>query len=263
MTGNPETGKIRRKDGAEIAYVRTGGAPGATLPGVVFMTGYRSDMTGGKALELEEFCTGRGQAFLRFDYTGHGASSGDFEDGTIGQWTDDAVFALDELTAGPQVIVGSSMGGWVMLLTALARPERIAGMVGIAAAPDFTEDLIWEGGDAAFRAAIEKDGVFYQPSEYDPEPTPITARLIEDGRRRLLLRKRIPLTCPVRLIQGMRDPDVPWTTAQRLATALESADVEITFVKAGDHRLSEPHDLARLKRIVGGLCDDIAESGNR
>ncbi len=262
MTGIPETGKTRREDGAEIAWARLAADParaaGNPMPGIVFCPGFRSDMEGGKALELEAWCAARGQAYLRFDYTGHGASSGDFEDGTIGQWAADTVFALDELTEGPQVLVGSSMGGWIMLLAALARPERIAGLVGIAAAADFTEDLMWEGGDAAFRKTLETDGVFYQPSDYDPEPTPITMKLIEDGRQRLLLRKQIPLTCPVRLIHGMRDPDVPWTTSQRLAAALASEDVEITYVKAGDHRLSEPHDLARLKRVVGGLCDEIA-----
>ncbi len=244
---------LDRADGARIAYNRTAGK----APGVLFLPGFRSDMTGDKALALESSCSTTGHAYLRFDYTGHGESSGEFADGTIGDWAEDAIFVLDELTEGPQVLVGSSMGGWVMLLVALARPERIAGLVGIAAAPDFTEDLMWETGGAAFRHALETEGVFHEPSEYSEEPTPITMKLIEDGRRHLLLRKPIPLTCPVRLIHGMADPDVPWATSQRLAAALASTDVEITFVKSGDHRLSGARDLARLTRAVGALLAEL------
>jgi len=242
-----------RPDGVRIAYHRSEGKG----PCVVFLTGFRSDMTGSKALALEALCKARGQAFLRFDYTGHGASSGEFTDGSIGDWSRDAIGALEDLTEGPLVLVGSSMGGWIMLLAALAMTPRIAGLVGIAAAPDFTEALMWENMAPELRAELADKGVIYQPSDYDPEPTPITMRMIEDGRRHLLLGGPIALDCPVRLIHGQRDFDVPWQWSERIATALSSEDVEITYVKAGDHRLSEPRDLDRLCRMVAGLLDEI------
>ena len=233
---------LSRDDGAVIAYHRT---PGRT-PGVMFLTGYKSDMTGQKGVRLEAFCRERGQAFVRFDYTGHGASSGAFTDGTIGAWAEDATFVLDKLTDGPQVLVGSSLGGWIMLLTAGARPSRIAGLLGVAAAPDFTEDLIWPALSPGDRERLEQDGVLPVYSPYDPEPTPVTSRILEEGRRQLVLRGPIRLDCPVRLIHGMRDPDVPWRMSLRLSETLTSEDVEITLIKAGDHRLSEPRDLDRL-----------------
>lgn len=245
---------IDQPDGTRIAYHRREGK----APCVVFLPGFRSDMTGDKATTLEKFCAARGQAFLRFDYTGHGASSGDFTDGTIGQWTSDAIAAIERLTSGSLVLVGSSMGGWIMLLAALALKPRIAGLIGIAAAPDFTEELMWAGLDAASRARLEGDGVIHQPSEYDPVPTPITMALIEDGRKHLLLGGPIALDCPVRLIHGKKDPDVPWQTAQRIADALSSTDVEIILVEDGDHRLSEPHDLERLTKVLAGLLDQLA-----
>lgn len=246
--------RLFKGDGGTIAYHFTPGK----LPGVVFLTGFKSDMTGGKALALEDYCRKTGRAFLRFDYGGHGASSGRFEDGCIGDWADDAVHALDRLTAGPMVLVGSSMGGWIMLLVALRRPDRVAGLVGIAAAPDFTEDLIPHELTPEQLATVERDGMVLLPSPYDPEPTPITRRLIEDGRDHLLLRGPLPILAPVRLIHGMRDPDVPWKTSLRIADCLEATDVEVQLVKAGDHRLSELHDLERLVRTVDSLlrlCD--------
>ena len=249
----PEPSTVDREDGSTIAYHST---PGKS-PGVVFLTGYFSDMTGGKAVALEEYCKRTGRAFLRFDYTGHGASSGRFEDGCIGDWAADAVFALDRLTEGPQVLVGSSMGGWIMLLAALARPERIAGLLGIAAAPDFTEDLIPHEMSEEQMLAIQRDGVVYVESPYGPEATPFTRRLLEDGRDQLLLRDEIPLDVPVRLIQGMKDPDVPWKTALRISERLRSDDVELHLIKGGDHRLSEPEDLERLEIVLDRLLDSI------
>ena len=246
---------LTRPDGETLAYHSIAGR----APGIIFLGGFMSDMSGTKATTLEAFARRRGQAFLRFDYQGHGESSGRFEDGSIGRWSEDAIAALDELTEGPQVLVGSSMGGWIMLLAALARPERIAGLLGIAAAPDFTEDLMWAAYSAEIRATIETEGVYHEPSDYSETPYPITKHLIEDGRRHLLLRAPIPLTCPVRLLQGMRDEDVPWQTALRLAEALESEDVEMTLVKAGDHRLSEPVDLQRLEATLQRLLDDLGE----
>ncbi|TVS00434.1 MAG: alpha/beta hydrolase [Rhodospirillales bacterium] len=239
---------LQRSDGATIAYHRTPGKG----PGVVFLTGYRSDMTGQKALRLESLCRGQGQAFVRFDYYGHGGSSGAFVDGTIGRWADDAVAVIDALTEGPQVLVGSSLGGWIMVLAALRRPERIAGLVGTAAAPDFTEDIPAMLSDDQ-KAVLERDGVVPVYSPYDPEPTPVTRRILEDGRRHLVLTGEIPLHCPVRLIHGMRDPDVPWQTSLKLAAALAATDVEVTLVKEGDHRLSEPPDLDRLSDTVARL----------
>ncbi|MBK8174529.1 MAG: alpha/beta hydrolase [Rhodospirillales bacterium] len=229
-------------DGAFIAYHRTPGL----RPGVVFLTGYMSDMTGQKALRLEEHCRSHDRAFVRFDYFGHGASFGAFTDGTIGRWADDAIRVLDQLTDGPQVLVGSSLGGWIMLLAARARPQRIAGLLGVAAAPDFTEDLILPVLSPGERRTLERDGVVPMFSPYDPQPTPVAQRLLVEAREHLVLRQPIALQCPVRLIHGMRDPDVPWKTALRLADCLVGDDIEITLVKAGDHRLSTPGDLDRL-----------------
>lgn len=241
-TPAPPPQTITREDGAVIAYHHTAGR----VPGVVFLTGYMSDMTGQKAIRLEAYCRARGQAFLRFDYYGHGASSGAFVEGSIGRWADDAIFALDRLTEGPQVLVGSSLGGWIMLLAARARPRRVAGLLGVAAAPDFTEDLILPSLSPSDREALQRDGMVPVYSPYDPEPTPVTQLILEEGRRQLVLRAPIRITCPVRLIHGMRDPDVPWKTSLRLADKLAAEDVEITLIKAGDHRLSKPQDLDRL-----------------
>lgn len=245
---------LEGKGGRTIAYHRLAGKS----PGVVFLTGFKSDMTGGKALALEAFCRARGQAYLRFDYTGHGRSSGEFAEGSIGQWADDAVAALDELTDGPQVLVGSSMGGWIMLLTALARKPRIAGLVGIAAAPDFTRDLLWNAFTDEQKQAMETLGYVDLPNCYDEEPYRISKTLIDDGWDRLLLDGRVELDVPVRLIHGMKDEDVPWETSLRLQDRLTSDDVEVQLVKAGDHRLSEPHDLDRLCRTLDAVLNGLA-----
>jgi pimeloyl-ACP methyl ester carboxylesterase len=245
-------------DGATIAYRSTPGKG----PGVMFLTGFRSDMTGGKALAVEALCRAQGRAFVRFDYTGHGLSSGAFVDGTIGRWAQDATLVLDRATAGPQVLVGSSMGGWIALLLARARRERIAGLVGIAAAPDFTEDLVHDVLDAEAKARLARDGQIVMPSAYDPEPCVITRRLIEEGRDHLLLRAPIPIDVSVRLIHGMEDHDVPWQTALAIADRIASRDVEITLIKGGRHRLSEPEDLDRLRAILESLLRRI-ESTHR
>ena len=241
---NEETGRL---DG-RLAYARLSGAG----PGVVFLPGFRSDMQGSKAVALRDHCAERGRALLRFDYSGHGESAGRFEDGTIGSWTADAIAALDALTTGPQVLVGSSMGGWIALLVALARPERVAGLIGIAPAPDFTETLMWPAFSEDQRATIMRDGVLHLPSQYG-EPTPVTRALIEDGKRHLLLGSSIPLTCPIRILQGMEDPDVPWRHALRLTEALQGGDVRLHLVKDGDHRLSRPEDLRLLDETLDSL----------
>ena len=244
---------LTRPDGASIAYDAATARPGGPTAGVIFLTGFRSDMTGGKALHLQAVCAGRGQAFLRFDYRGHGQSDGAFVDGCIGDWLDDALLVFDQLTTGPQILVGSSMGGWIATLLARARPDRVAGLVGIAAAPDFTEDLILPRLTEAQTAALAAHGRFDQPSEYSPEPTPITAKLLDDGARHLLLRGPIPYAGPARLLQGMRDPDVPWETALKLADRLAGEDVVVTLIKDGDHRLSRPEDLDRIAAAVSAL----------
>jgi pimeloyl-ACP methyl ester carboxylesterase len=242
------SGRLDRGDGVELAWARLDG----TSPTVVFLPGFRSDMNGDKATALASFCARRGQAMLRFDYSGHGASGGQFVDGTIGRWTDDALALIDRLTAGPLVLVGSSMGGWIALLTALARPDRIAALVGIAAAPDFTEALMWEAMTFDERATLMRDGVLRVPSQYG-EPYPITRALIEDGRTRLLLDGPIALDRPVRLLHGQRDPDVPWEMALRIAERIIGDDVQVALVKDGDHRLSRPQDLALLCRTLAAL----------
>jgi len=241
---------LARADGETIAYHKTDGAG----PTVVFLCGLRSDMTGTKAMALEAFCRERGQAYLRFDYQGHGQSSGDFTDGTIGRWAEDALAVIDAATEGPLVLVGSSMGGWIMLLVAKARARRLAGMVGVAAAPDFTRQMMERELTEDQRAALLRDGIVYLSSDYSDEPTPLTLAFIEDGNRNAVLDAPIAVDCPVRLLQGMRDPDVPWEWALRVADGIAAEDVEITLVKAGDHRLSEPDDIQRLLRAVKEVC---------
>jgi pimeloyl-ACP methyl ester carboxylesterase len=239
---------LNRGDGIELA---TTYLPGQS-PCVVFLPGFMSDMTGDKATALEAFCRSIGQACLRLDYSGHGQSGGRFEDGTIGRWAEDALCVIDQLAGERFILVGSSMGGWIALLAGLARPGAVAGLVGIAAAPDFTEDLMWAGMDAPTRARLLADGTLRIPSAYGGEQI-ITRALIEDGRRHLLLRGPIALPCPVRLLHGQLDPDVPWRTALALADRLESADVRVTLIKDGDHRLSRPADIALLCQTVGAL----------
>jgi pimeloyl-ACP methyl ester carboxylesterase len=242
--------RLRLSSGEELAYRHLPGA----APGVLFCGGYTSDMNGTKALTLEPHCRARGRAFTRFDYRGHGASCGRFADGTIGSWLGDALAVVDRVAQGALVVVGSSMGGWIMLLLALARPERVRALVGIAAAPDFSEDLLLANASAEQRRELDQQGYWLQPSAYGDEPYPVTRALIEDGRDHLLLRGPIALRCPVHLLHGQRDPDVPWPTALRLAECLESEEVTIELIKAGDHRLSTPSDLARITAALERLA---------
>lgn len=246
-----DIGTIPAPDGTPLAYRRIAGRG----PGVLFLGGFNSDMTGTKAAALAEWAQRAGRAFCRFDYAGHGASGGVFAEGTIGRWAADATMVLDALTEGPQILVGSSMGGWIATLLARARPARLAAMVCIAPAPDFTEDLMWANFPADVRAAIARDGVWHRPSEYG-EDYPITRALIEDGRRHLVLRSPLELGVPVRILQGMRDIDVPWRHALRLAETLAGDDVRLTLIKDGDHRLSRPQDLALLLREIEALAPD-------
>jgi pimeloyl-ACP methyl ester carboxylesterase len=245
---SPDVGvaSLARPDGATIAYRRLAGA----APGIVFLGGFRSDMTGTKALFLEDYCRRRGRAYVRFDYFAHGASSGDFADGTISRWRDDAVAVIDSLTEGAQVLVGSSMGGWIMVLAALARPERVAALVGIAAAPDFTADLLPRRLSEAQMRELDERGRIVLASGFDPSGYLYTKALVEDGNRNLVLRGDIPLSRPVRLLHGMADESVPWQQSLKLAERLHGADVTLTLVKDGDHRLSREADLARLARVL-------------
>jgi len=240
------------EDGRRLAYHRL---PGKS-PGIVFLGGFASDMTGTKAIAIETLCRQTGQAFWRFDYSGHGASSGSFTDGTISSWTSDALSVIDDLTDGPLVLVGSSMGGWIMLNAALARPERVSGLIGLASAPDFTEELIHRELDAEALAGLEKNGQATLPSDYG-EPYIITKALIEDGRDNLLLGGAIPITCPVRLLHGMLDTEVPPGTSLKLAACLETPDVTVAFIKHADHRLS---DLASLSRIFLTIAEMLNPS---
>ncbi|MBI1209709.1 MAG: alpha/beta fold hydrolase [Azospirillum sp.] len=243
------------RDTASIAFRQTQGAS----PGVTFFGGFQSDMTGTKAVALEAWAKTQGRGFLRFDYQGHGASSGRFVDGTIGLWLDDALAVLDRVAIGPQILVGSSMGAWIMVLAALARPHRVAGLVGVAAAPDFTEDLIWPSLSAAERDTLAKDGVLHRSSAYSEDPFAISAALIEDGRRHLLLRAPIAIRCPVRLIHGLADADVPWQTSLRLAECVMAHDVRMILVKDGEHRLSRSPDLALILETVENLVAETLQ----
>jgi pimeloyl-ACP methyl ester carboxylesterase len=243
-----------QSDDKRIAYHRTPSrGEGESLPGVVFLGGFKSDMEGSKALHLEAWAAAQGRAFLRFDYTGHGQSSGLFEDGCIGDWAADAGEALAELTSGPQILVGSSMGGWIALLLALAAPNRIAGLVGIAAAPDFTEDSMWADMDEATRQRLHSDGRIELPSDYSDDPYIITRKLIEDGRTQLVLRQPLNFNFPVHLLQGTADTDVDVSVALRLLERLDSPDARLTLVDGADHRFSEPRELALLIRTVEQL----------
>ncbi len=240
---------LETSQGRRIAHHRLEGRG----PGVVFLGGFRSDMTGTKAVFLQDWAEKRGRAFLRFDYSGHGASSGEFLDGSIGDWAEDAIAAFDALTEGKQVLVGSSMGGWMALLLARARPERVAALIGIAAAPDFTEDGMWAEFSDAQRAALTDQGHVDLPSDYSDEPYRITRRLIEDGRNHLVLRAPLPLPFPVRLLQGSDDTDVPVSVAMRLFEHADSPDLRLTLVKGADHRFSSDACLALLGSTLDGL----------
>jgi pimeloyl-ACP methyl ester carboxylesterase len=222
-------------------------------PGVVFLGGFRSDMGGTKALALEHWARARGRAFVRFDYSGHGESSGDFLEGCIGDWAADARAVIEALTQGPQVLVGSSMGGWIALLLARAMPGRVAALVGIAAAPDFTEDSMWANFDAQQRAALAERGHVDLPSDYSDQPYRITRHLIEEGRRNLVLQSPLPLPFPVRLLQGTHDTDVPPAVSLKLMDHADCPDLHLTLVKGADHRFSDAACLALLERTLDDL----------
>lgn len=229
-------------DGRSIAYRLTRG----TGPCLVFLPGYMSDMAGGKATALFAEAEAQGRACLLLDYSGCGESSGDFADGTLSRWRDEVLALIAAHVDGPVLLAGSSLGGWLMLLAGEALGERLTGMIGIAAAPDFTR---WGFSDME-RAILTGGETFYQQNPYGPDPTPTHPGFFEDAERQLRLSKEIPITCPVHLLHGQRDDDVPWETSLKLAAALRSDNVQVTFIKDGDHRLSRDTDIARLKAEV-------------
>jgi pimeloyl-ACP methyl ester carboxylesterase len=232
---------------------RAGGAPG-----LFWLSGFNSDMEGTKAVALDAWAAEHNRACVRFDYSGHGESGGAFTDGTIGRWLEESLAVFERFCKGPQVVIGSSMGGWMALLLAreIARrggsPASLAGLVLIAPAPDFTEELMWKGLSPEARDQIESKGVWLRPSQYG-EPYPITRALIEEGRDHLLLGSAIEVGCPVRILQGAKDPDVPWQHAFALAHRLPSEDVVLTMIQDGDHRLSRPQDIARIIAAVAEM----------
>ncbi|MCB2116141.1 MAG: alpha/beta hydrolase [Rhodobacteraceae bacterium] len=236
---------LETAEGRRIAYDRTAGKG----PGVVFLGGFKSDKEGTKALALEAWARAEGRAFLRFDYSGHGSSSGDFLDGCIGDWFEDARAAILTLTEGPQVLVGSSMGGWIALLMARAHPRKVAGLVTVAAAPDFTESMWTEFSDDQRRALME-EGQVALPSDYSDAPYVITRRLIEEARGRQVLNAPLALPMPVRMLQGTADTDVPVLVALRLLDHATGPDLRLTLVKGADHRFSTPECLTLIEMSV-------------
>ena len=244
---------LRLPDGASIAYRHL---PGSS-PGMLFCSGFNSNMQGVTALAVEQWCREQGRQFTRFDYTGHGESSGVVEEGCIGRWRDDTLAVLDQATSGPQLVVGSSMGGWIMLLVALARPDRVCALLGLAAAPDFTARLRSSLTDLQ-RSQLLSSGYADLPNCYDDgQPYRIGRQLLDEGDAHLLLDTKIPIPVPVRLIQGQRDEDVPWRLALDLVDKILGDDVELQLVKGGDHRLSEPADLVRLRVTVQRLLSAL------
>jgi pimeloyl-ACP methyl ester carboxylesterase len=248
-----KSGFLARLDGERLAWRRVPAKGAGAGPTVVWLSGYRSDMTGTKAEALADWAKARGRGYVRFDYFGHGESSGEFVQGSITRWREDALAVIDEMTEGPLVLVGSSMGGWIACLAAMARPRRLHAMVLIAPAPDFTSRLMPLTIPPEGLAAINQAGVWLQPSPYG-DPNPITRTLLEDGARWSILDAPVPITAPVRILQGGEDPDVPWRHALELAQALKSPEVVFTLIKDGDHRLSRPQDIARLLAAV----DEVA-----
>ncbi len=245
-------------DGLKLAWRRVD-AQGTDKPGIVWFGGFKSDMLSTKAESIAQWAQDNGRGFLRFDYAGHGESEGRFEDGTIGQWAAQGLAMIRALTGGPQILVGSSMGGWIALLiaralAASAETGRLAGLVLIAPAVDFTEELIWAQLPAAARHDIETRGYWLRPTQYADDPYPVTRALIEDGRKHLLFDKVIRSHCPVHIIQGMADPDVPWKQAMKLVEHLAGDPVTLTLVKDGDHRLSREQDIARLLNAIASIA---------
>ncbi len=244
-----EPSYLEHQPNGRLAYFKTGGGP----PTVVFMAGLMSDMAGTKALFLEHLCGEKGWGYVRFDYTGHGRSGGTFKAGTIGSWHRDTLKVIDQVTEGPLVVVGSSMGGWQALLAALARPDRVKGLIGLAPAPDFTERLLWPDLTKRQKEELEKNGEIHVPSDYGDDPYIFTKALFDDGRKHLLLDKPIRLDLPVRLIHGLADSDVPHWLSEEIIARLTSPDASLTLIEGAGHSLSNEDQL----KILRGHLEDV------
>lgn len=249
--------ELRRDGGPPLAYRRRTGRGNGV--GVVWFCGFNSDMDGTKAVALDAWAEREKRAFVRFDYFGHGRSGGDFRDGGVSQWLADALDVLDGLTEGRQLFVGSSMGAWIALLAARARPEKAAALLLVAPAPDFTARLTWPRMTDAARAAVETEGEWLAPSAYG-EPVPFTRKLFEDGKAHLVLDAPYTFSGPTHILQGTADPDVPWSHALMLAETMTGGDVALELIKGGDHRLSTDQDLRRLSDRAAGLCARVDET---
>ena len=247
------TSFLHRENGTSLAYYTLKGKS----PGLMFLGGFRSDMSGTKASALEVHCRKVGRAYVRFDYGGHGESSGKFEEGTIGEWAEDALAILDDVAQGPQVLVGSSMGAWMMLLAALARPERVKGLVGVASGPDFTDGFKKHRLTEELKGELDERGYIMHPPNIWEEPYPITKKLLDEGDNHLLLRGEIDVACPVRLIHGMADETISWEVSLKLSDLLKSDDVRLTLVKDGGHRLSRDADIELIIRTAEELADEV------
>ena len=244
---------LSTSDGEKIAYKMSEGAKGYSGPTLIWCGGLKSDMEGGKATHLHDWAIEEGRSYIRFDYYGHGVSSGQFRDGTISRWAADVVQVIDELAKGDVILVGSSMGGWASLLAALQRPERVKALLLIAPAPDFTQKLTWAEWSEEQRETLQRDGIVYVPSDYD-EPYEYSRALMEDGKANQILDAPINFDGPVRILQGAADLVVPWEYSRQILDVITSEDVDYTLVKNGDHSLSSPRDLDRLVRTAKELC---------
>lgn len=252
MTGEIDLNYLSRKSGERIAYKQNSG----TGPTLIWCGGLKSDMEGGKAVHLHEWASRENRNFIRFDYFGHGSSSGRFRDGSISQWADDVTYVMDEISKGPVILIGSSMGGWAALIASMKRSTRVKALLLIAPAPDFTQKLTWENWTEDQRQTLTDDGIVYEESDYD-EPYEYSQILMEDGRANQILDRPIKFSGPVKILQGAQDPVVPWEYSKQIVEVITSDDVDYTLVKNGDHSLSSPRDLIRLISAAEDLCGQI------
>lgn len=248
---------LKLNENQSIAYHRSEGDK--SKPTVIFLGGLMSDMEGTKAIALEKFCKDKRYSFVRFDYIGHGQSSGKFTDGTITIWKNSVLAVMDNLTEGEVVLVGSSLGGWLMILAALERKERVVGLVGLAAAPDFTEELIWDKMSLQEKSELKEKGIFMLKSDHSDEPYPITLQLIEDGRKNIILDKKIELDCPARLLHGMEDEDVPNYLSIALGQQLTTDNMCVNLVAGGDHRLSTDENISLICDTLGEMIENMGK----
>lgn len=246
---------LKRKDKPDLAYRKTDAKAPDGKPTVIFCGGFRSDMEGTKAVFLETLCTRHDMPFIRFDYSGHGSSGGAFEEGTIGQWKDDTLAIVDKIASGPVILVGSSMGGWISFLAAEERPDRVAGLVGLAAAPDFTREMYNENFTEEMRDELMRTGRTHMPNDYSDAPYVITKSLIDDGDSHCFLDRGMTLNCPYILIQGKKDRDVPWQVAARLSDAVSAPFKDVVYLDHADHRLSAPEELDVLAGVLRTILD--------